>query len=167
MRDVWFRGDGGVVGLHRRDLVVGLQTQPPLLGVQDVGRDRAVGDVALGVDVQDGLLVHALEHVAAEQHHDLVGHEQHPLTAGVDPDLVQHGPQPLCDIGPGLPARRAVVELAEQGPPLGLLGELRGDAAARQPVEHPELPLPQALVDDGRQVQTCLLQGDLGRRARR
>jgi hypothetical protein len=55
-----------------------------------------------------------------------------------------------------------VVELADRAPPLALLRELRRDAAPGQAVQDAELPLPQPLVDDPRQVEAGLLEGDVG-----
>ena len=51
-------------------------------------------------------------------------------------------------VGPALAAGRPMVEFAEQGALLGLVGEFLADAGGGQPVPQAELALAQPLVDD-------------------
>src|SRR6187551_3316810 len=64
-------------------------------------------------------------------------------------DRIQHGTQPKDDVGPALPARRAVVELAEHCA-VRRFGRVTGtDSSGRQPIEYSELALAKPLVRDG------------------
>ena len=76
-----------------------------------------------------------------------MGDDEHLLAAVLPADGVEDAPHPQPHVAPALAARRPVVELADPGPGLGLVGEALRDAGVGEPVEDPELPLPQPLVD--------------------
>ena len=119
-------------------------------GVEAVLGDRAVRDIAFGVDRQDLLLRHGLEKIAQAEHDDLVADDQHAAAAVVQGDRVERAAQAQDDVAPALAAGRPVVELAEEAAELGLVGMMPLDAGAGEPVEDAELLLAQALVDDER-----------------
>ena len=119
-----------------------------VVGLELIFADAAIDDVALLVDRQDLRLVQLLEDVAEAEHDDLVADDQHPPVGMVEADRVERAPQAQDHVGPALAAGRAVVEFAEQGAMLGLLGIFLADAGGGQPVEDAELALAQPLVDD-------------------
>lgn len=77
-------------------------------------------------------------------------------------DRVEGAAHAEPDVAPALAAGGPMVELAEPGPRCGLVGKLGFDAAPGEPVEHPELPLPQALVQHDLRSESGALDGDLG-----
>src|SRR4051812_4097229 len=120
--------------------------QPQLAVLGLVAGERGVGHALRPVDLHQLLLGQLLEHVPEDHDHRLVGDEQQPLAVVPQRLGGQQAADPQRDVGPALPARRPVVELAEQVPPLGLLRVLLADPGAGHPVEGAEVPLPQPLV---------------------
>ena len=90
--------------------------------VEAVFSDRAVRDIAFGINLQDPLLRHVLEKIAQAQHHDLMTHDQDAAAAMVQGDRVERTPEAQDDVTPALAARRAVIELAKELAELGLIG---------------------------------------------
>jgi hypothetical protein len=116
------------------------------VGVAVVAGERGVGHLLLLVDGEQLLLGQLLQHVP--EHHDdgLVRDDDQPLVVVAQALRGQHAADPQRDVGPALAAGRAVVELAEQVPPLRLVRVLLADAGAGHPVERAEIPLPEAFV---------------------
>ena len=113
-----------------------------------VARERGVRDPDVRVDVQQRLLVDALQRVPEPHDHRLVG--EHPEALAVVPvaQVVEQAAHPEHHVGPALPAGRLVVELAEPLATGGLLGVPGADPETRQPVEDAEVPLAQPLVEE-------------------
>src|SRR3954453_7520972 len=148
-------GVGGGIGLLGDVLVLDDQVRDGVelhqlergTGALPLARHRGVGDLLSPVDLQQLLLGQLLQHVPEDHDHGLVGDEQQPLAVVPQRLGGQQTADPQRDVGPALPARRPVVELAEQVPPLGLLRVLLADPGAGHPVEGAEVPLAQPLVD--------------------
>ena len=115
-----------------------------------VGGNAAVEDLGLAVDRHDLFLGQFLEDVAQAEHDHLVAYDQHALVGILQVDRVERRAQPQDDVGPALPAGRAVVEFAHLSAMRRLARELLADTAPGEPVEDAELALAQALVEHGR-----------------
>ena len=76
-----------------------------------------------------------------------MAYDQHALAAMLTGDGVDDVAGPQDHVAPALPAGGPVVELADPGPELCLLGVALLDAELGEAVEHAELPLAEALVD--------------------
>ena len=122
--------------------------QALVVGVEIIGANAAVEDLGLLVDGEDLRLVQLLEDVAHAQDDDLVADDQDAAVAIVQVDGVHHRPQAEDDVGPAFAARSAVIEFAEHGAVGRFLRIFVADTNGRQAVEHAELALAQALVDD-------------------
>src|SRR5829696_5720332 len=153
LRDVLGLGDDVL------DLVEGDQPEAAV-GVALVAGQGGVGDLLLLVDGQQLLLGELLQHVPEHHDHGLVGDDQQPLAVVAQALGRQQAADPQRDVGPALPARRPVVELAEQVAPPRLVGELLPDAGPGHAVERPEVALAQPLVGAHADVQ--LRRGQLG-----
>ena len=127
-------------------LVAGERLQHETAGSLAVAGDGGVGDRRGAVDLQQLGLVEPLQRVAERHDHRLVGEQPHPLAVVPLAQVGQQAARAQHHVGPALPGRRLVVELADVGAALGLLGIPRPDALAGQAVEQPEVALAQALV---------------------
>ena len=112
------------------------------------GVNDAFGIWTSRVDLQQLLLVEALQHVAEAHDHRLVGEHPDALAVVPVPQVVEQAAHAQHHVGPALPARRLVVELAEPRAAGGLLGMPGADPRAGQAVEDAEVALAQPLVED-------------------
>ena len=87
--------------------------------------------------------------------------DQQPLVAAGGQPL-EDGTHPTRYVGPALATGWAVVELAEVGPPLRLLGKPCLDPVAGEPVQHPEITLAQSLVTFHLDIPTGLVDREPG-----
>src|SRR3954471_3636454 len=149
--DMPLLGDVLVLGGEVVDAVELHQSQLAVPGL--VAGDRGVGDPFAAVDVEQFLLGELLEHVPEDHDHRLVGNQHQPLAVVPQRLGGQQAAYPQGDVGPALPARRPVVELAQQIPPAGFVGILLADAGAGHAVERAEVPLAQPLVGAHRQAE--------------
>ena len=114
-------------------------------------RDRTIGDIALGVDSKDLLLAQFLEKIAQAQNDDLVADDKQPPVHVMQSHGVQRTAQTEDDVTPALPARGAMIELAQMANGLGLSRIVLLDAPVGQAIEDAKFSLAQPLVDfDGR-----------------
>src|SRR4051794_32045750 len=150
--DVWLTGDDLSFVRERTRGVPGLQDQPALGGVVLEAGQGAVGDLPRPLQREDVGLAQVFQNVAEQEDDHLVRDDEDPLTRVVAADLVDDVAEPLDDVRPRLAAGRAVVELAEPGAPVRLLGKALADTALGESVEDAELALTEALVRDPRQV---------------
>src|SRR6478736_2026095 len=136
-------GGGRLVGLLDGGEGLQLQTSaraPPVAG------QGAVGERLRPVQVEQRRLVEALEGEAEAHDDGLVGEDPDTAACLRQGKVKEEVTHPEGDVGPALAAGRTVVELAEPGPSLGLLGMARPDPRAGEPVEDPEVTLAQPFV---------------------
>src|SRR5690606_38429481 len=148
--DVAFGGDHFARFLQRHDEVHQTGNQLTLAahaGIELVGGHAAVGHVALAVDFEHALLVHAFEQVAHAGDDHLMADDQHALAAVAAGDGVEHAAQPQDDVAPAFAAGRAEIELAHVHALLVQFRILELDAGNGEPVDDAELLFPQAFVD--------------------
>ena len=119
-------------------------------GVEDGGRRR---------DVQQLTLREPLQDVADQQDHGVVAHQQDALAGVAAVEVGQQGAKPQCDVGPGLAARRTVVELAQPPPSFGFFGEPGLHARGGEHVQDPELAVAQPFIDEDRRRPAAGLHG--------
>lgn len=131
--------------VEQRQSEISARTKPLVMLVH---RHRAVRDLVLLVDRQQILFGEVLEDVAHTEHDDRVTDDQHSLPAVLARQHLGRAAQPQNHVAPAFSARGPMVELAQQTPELGLVGELFADADGREPVENSEFLFAQPLVDD-------------------
>lgn len=104
-------------------------------------RDPTVGHIAFAVNVEDGLLVQALQEISHAVHNHLVRDDHHACTGVVALEVPDHAAQPQDDITPAFSTRWAKVEFPDQ---LSLRGQFRegsDDATRGVAVQNTELLL--------------------------
>ena len=147
------------------DVAVDHQVEPAP-GCRPVDGERTVAERRAAVDAEQLLLGERLQQEAERHDHRLVGEHPHPLARPVGADVGEHAANPEHDVGPALPTRRAVVELAHGRTAGRLLGVGVLDPPARHPVEQAQVALAQPLVEHRPRGTVPAVQGVL-HRARR
>src|SRR3954464_1304606 len=144
-RDIVLLGHGGVIGFGEvLDAVEAGEPEGPV-GGQLVPGHRGVGDLLVPVDLQQLLLGQLLEDVPEDHAHGLVGDAQQPLAVVPQRLGGQQAAHPQRDVGPALPARRPVVELAQQLAAAGLVRGPGTNPLPGPPPRRPPRPPPPAL----------------------
>src|SRR5919107_1029474 len=123
------------------------------VAVPAVGRDGAVRQRGVAVDVEQLLLGKLLQNEPERHDHRLVGEDPQPRAVVVHAERVEHAAHPQRDVAPALAARRAVVELADALAAGRLVRELLADTGTGEPVEGAEVALPEPLVEGELQVE--------------
>src|SRR5258708_11786259 len=135
-----------LIALLVRNLIEIIEHQSPFLGIEPVGRHRAVHYVFRERGGKVGFLIPVFEQSPENQDHRGVANHQNTLL----PAFARHGSQetmhPQRHIGTALSTRRTVPVLPFTLPPL-ILRRLRlPHALGREPVEGPELNLADPLL---------------------
>ena len=78
--------------------------------VELIRGDAAVRHIGRAVDLEDLLLVHALQQVAEAVDDDLVADDEHAFASILAADGIDHAAQAQDDIAPALAAGRAEIE---------------------------------------------------------
>jgi hypothetical protein len=124
------------------------QLRSQQVAVAAPGADRAVRDAGGVRDRHQLGLAERLGEIPHQQHGGLVADQQQPAARVVGAQFAQQRTQPQQHVGPGLAARRPVVELAEPGAARVLVGQPGPHAAAGVQIQHAQFAVAQPLVDD-------------------
>lgn len=123
----------------RRNEIVFLQLKPG--SVEGLGflvdGDGTIRHVASAIDFQQAFFPEAFEQVSKAQHHYLVRNKEYPLTAVIEPEVLQNATQPERYIAPAFAAGRPIIKFAQIGTTTRLLREMQSNAGFREPINSP------------------------------